>query len=79
MSEKREKKRRYNEKLEYIAHFEEWIAEFQKWVEQEPPVWRFIKWDTGYTEYSCSLFGGDCMQPCPLSFKYKIEKEKVNG
>lgn len=44
MSEKREKKRRYNEKLEYIAHFEEWIAEFQKWVEQEPPVWRFIKW-----------------------------------
>lgn len=37
MSEKREKKRRYNERLEYIAHF-------NKWLSAEPPMWRFITW-----------------------------------
>ena len=31
MSEKQEKKRRYNQKLEYIAHVE-------KWLKQEPPM-----------------------------------------
>lgn len=40
--------------------------------------------DTGYAEYGCSLitgkakdyecFGGDIDNGCPLSFKYKIEK-----
>ena len=39
----------------------------------------YKEWDTGYTEYSCRLFGEECMLPCPLSFKYKIEKEEANG
>ena len=40
--------------------------------------------DTGYVEYGCNLitgdaedcecFGGDIDSGCPLSFKYKIEK-----
>lgn len=34
MSERQEKKRRYNQRLEYIANFHKWIAE-------EPPMWRF--------------------------------------
>ena len=37
MSEKQEKKRRYNQKLEYIAHVE-------KWLKQEPPMLNFIAW-----------------------------------
>ena len=37
MSEKQEHKRRYNRKLEYIAHFE-------KWLKNEPPMLNFIKW-----------------------------------
>ena len=37
MSERQEKKRRYNQRLEYIAHFQKWIAE-------EPPMWRLIAW-----------------------------------
>ena len=37
VSESREKKRRYNERLEYIAHFE-------KWMKEEPPVWRLLAW-----------------------------------
>lgn len=40
MSEKREHKRRYNLRLEYIAHF-------YKWLENEPPMilfWRWRKW-----------------------------------
>lgn len=37
MNEKQEKKRRYNLRLEYIAHF-------NKWLESEPPRWRFIRW-----------------------------------
>ena len=40
MSESREHKRRYNQRLEYIAHFTEWL-------EKEPPMilfWRWKKW-----------------------------------
>ena len=37
MSEKREKKRRYNQTLEYVAALE-------KWLSSEPPIFRFIKW-----------------------------------
>lgn len=38
MSEKREHKRRYNLRLEYIARFE-------KWLKEEPPMWMFLKWN----------------------------------
>ena len=37
MNEKQEKKRRYNLRLEYIAHF-------NKWLDSESPRWRFIRW-----------------------------------
>lgn len=37
MSESREHKRRYNQRLEYIAHFE-------RWLENEPPFVRLLKW-----------------------------------
>ena len=37
MSEKQEKKRRYNQKLE-------WIAAFEKWLENEPPIWKLFAW-----------------------------------
>ena len=37
MSESREHKRRYNQRLEYIA-------QFTKWLEKEPPMALFWKW-----------------------------------
>lgn len=37
MSAKRERKRRYNVRLEFIARFEEWLA-------SEPPMIRFRRW-----------------------------------
>ena len=40
MSEKQEKRRRYNQKLAYIAAYEEWLS-------QEPPrifFWRWHRW-----------------------------------
>ena len=37
MSERQEKKRRYNQNLEYIA-------DFNRWLNEEPPVLRFISW-----------------------------------
>ena len=37
MSEKREHRRRYNLRLEYIAHFEDWLN-------NEPPMILFWKW-----------------------------------
>ncbi len=37
MSEKQEKKKRYNLRLEYIAAFE-------KWLTQEPPRMFFLRW-----------------------------------
>ena len=37
MSEKREKKRRYNQNLEYIA-------DFNRWLNEEPPILRFVSW-----------------------------------
>ena len=37
MSERQEKKKRYNQRLEYIALFE-------KWLKAEPPICRFFKW-----------------------------------
>lgn len=37
MSEKQEKKLRYNQKLEYISRFD-------KWLSLEPPMFRLVKW-----------------------------------
>ena len=37
MSEKREKRRRYNQRIEYIANF-------NKWLDTEPPIVRLISW-----------------------------------
>lgn len=37
MSERQEKKRRYNLRLEYIAHFADWL-------DREPPMWMFWRW-----------------------------------
>lgn len=37
MSERREHKRRYNQRLEYIAQFEKWEAE-------EPSILRILSW-----------------------------------
>lgn len=37
MSESREHKRRYNQRLQYIA-------DFSKWLESEPPMFRLISW-----------------------------------
>ena len=37
MSEKQEKRRRYNIKLDEIAAFSKWLAE-------EPPMWRIVRW-----------------------------------
>lgn len=44
MSERREHKRRYNQKLEYIAKLD-------RWLELEPPLfpffWRWMRWLNG--------------------------------
>ena len=37
MSERQEKKRRYNLRLM-------WIADFDKWLSAEPPMWRVFAW-----------------------------------
>ena len=37
MSESREKKRRYNLRLEYISQFSDWL-------DREPPMWMFWAW-----------------------------------
>lgn len=37
MSEKQEKKRRYNLRLEFIA-------QFYRWLDSEPPRWKFVSW-----------------------------------
>lgn len=37
MSEKQEKRRRQNQRLEYIA-------DFNNWLDTEPPIVRFISW-----------------------------------
>ena len=37
MSERQEKKARYNQRLQYIA-------EFIKWQDREPSMWRVFKW-----------------------------------
>lgn len=37
MSERQEKKKRYNQRLQYIAAF-------QKWLDAEPPMIAVIKW-----------------------------------
>lgn len=37
MSERQEKKKRYNQKLELIRRFEVWAA-------SEPPIWMFLRW-----------------------------------
>ena len=33
----------------------------------------YYEYDTGYAEYSCSLLGYECIEQCPLSFKFRIE------
>ena len=37
MSERQEKKKRYNLRLM-------WIADFDKWLNKEPPMWRVFAW-----------------------------------
>lgn len=37
MSEKKEHRRRYNSKLEYVALFARWLA-------VEPPMWKLFTW-----------------------------------
>jgi len=37
MSERQEHKRRYNQRLEYIAAYD-------KWLMQEPPIYRLARW-----------------------------------
>lgn len=37
MSESREHKRRYNQRLQYISVF-------NKWLDSEPPMFRLISW-----------------------------------
>lgn len=37
MSERREKRRRLNLRLEYIASFNQWLYD-------EPPIWMFWRW-----------------------------------
>lgn len=37
MNGHQEHKRRYNQKLEYITHFEKWLAD-------EPPMILFLRW-----------------------------------
>lgn len=37
MSERQEHKRRYNQRLQYIA-------EVYKWLETEPPIYMYLKW-----------------------------------
>lgn len=37
MSERQEKRKRYNERAEYIT-------KVMKWVESEPPKWKIFKW-----------------------------------
>ena len=39
----------------------------------------YYEYDTGYAEYECLLYGGECVcgsleYGCPLSFKYSIEE-----
>ena len=37
MSEKQEKRRRFNGRMEYTA-------EFSAWLRGEPPMWKFLSW-----------------------------------
>lgn len=37
MSEKQEKRRRFNERMEYVA-------EFNAWLRKEPPMWKLLSW-----------------------------------
>lgn len=51
MSESREHKRRYNQKLEYIALFD-------KWLEAEPPMIRVIAWHKWKKQKPIKSWGG---------------------
>lgn len=55
MNEKKEKRKRYNQKLEYIARF-------NKWLESEPPMilfWRWRKWKKSRPIWSYIEKGGE--------------------
>ena len=43
MSERQEKKRRYNQNLAYIA-------DFNRWLNEEPPILRFVSWHNRKTK-----------------------------
>lgn len=50
----------------------------QDWKECDYCEQSYYEYDTGYSEYECSLAGGDCFggdieSGCPLSFKYQID------
>lgn len=52
MSESKEHKKRYNQKLEYIAKFE-------KWLDKEPPIIRFFAWHKWKKRRPIKQFGSD--------------------
>ena len=52
MSESKEHKKRYNQKLEYIAKFE-------KWLDNEPPIIRFFAWHKWKKQRPIKQFGGN--------------------
>jgi hypothetical protein len=37
MSEKQEKRKRFNQRMEYVAQFNAWLM-------KEPPMWKFRAW-----------------------------------
>lgn len=37
MSERQEKRKRYNQRLQFIA-------EYEKWLLSEPPMWKIFAW-----------------------------------
>lgn len=35
----------------------------------------YLEYDTGYREYECLLFGGDCLgDNCPLNFRCEVRE-----
>lgn len=53
----------------------------QDWEKCEYCECSYYEYDTGYSEYECTIYGkdpcmsGDIHYGCPLSFKYKVEEK----
>lgn len=40
----------------------------------------YSEWDTGYSEYECTLCESPCGAfPCPLDFKFSVLEEEEDG